>query len=131
MCINFCYALIMMNFAQISPSELNSPSCPLYADQSAVLGSMYVVLLVFSLLFAIIFLLLKNKRFGLLFTIYVASLVVIRILYSTDQCGHGGLFASRDSTLIILFIYTSLIIGSFVFGVISQLKHRGSKSTIK
>ena len=108
----------MYKFAQATPSipvNFASSLCADYNDQSTGLANVWVALVVSTLVFFIFFGLIKRQKIGVAFLGYFLSLGFARLLFSSDECSHGGLFTSEG--LVILLPISILTASTLVYGI--------------
>lgn len=115
----------MYDFAQVLPNGIEGPLCLDYNDQIAALSSLWLILLVTSLVLSGVFIFSGHRKLGIAFAGYFSLLLLTKFLFSSDECGHGGLFSGDKFIVLILLLI--LVLGTLAFGIYRIMRQKRIK----
>ena len=101
----------MNHLAQITPTIIDGQLCTLNDDQSVFLIGAWFILVILNIILLIVFYRLKRRKVAFAFAAYLVSLLLARLLLSTDVCNHGGLFeiSGNGTNIMLAFIVLTII----------------------
>lgn len=92
------------------PVSLGLETCLAISDQSVVLISWWLILVACLLVGLAYFALKRLRNYAITAAALLLVLLVARVFFGTNDCGHGGLFSSREEPWgAILIIATSVV----------------------
>ena len=116
-----------MYFAQMIPGGLDGPICPLYADQFNGASSIWISLVILFFATSVITYFFKQRSLAISLALGSVILILLKVIYSANECGHGGLFAANliGLTIFGLFALSLLVINIVALTRFLKQKHHG------